>query len=183
MSGTRREITESVGNNGRNLRPDVDAIQEMLNMVPPFEGGPSRLLKVDGIVGNKTIGAIQQFQLHRFGWSGADGRVDPDHQTMRWLRAMEGGHGRTAFQLARAELAGGVQGVSDAYFAIIGPGAALYSLGTRPEPDPTKIAEKLTFSSNPSQWKAFQTQQMRGIRSFETKTAQETIFHDPQVPA
>jgi len=42
-------------------------------------------LAVDGICGRKTIRAIQTFQLHHFGWRGADGRVDPYGPTLAKL--------------------------------------------------------------------------------------------------
>lgn len=79
-------ISGSVGRGGVNLESDVATIQEMLNRVPIAEGGPKMPLAVDGKVGQKTIDAIQQFQLHHFGWSIADGRVDPDGATMAKLR-------------------------------------------------------------------------------------------------
>jgi hypothetical protein len=41
--------------------------------------------------GPKTIDAIQKFQLFHFGWNGADGRVDPDGQTLRKLNQFENG--------------------------------------------------------------------------------------------
>jgi hypothetical protein len=70
---------------GKNLPPDVEIVQSLLNNVPPTEGGPARPLRVSGGCGQDTIDAIQRFQLHHFGWSGADGRVDPDHQTLAKL--------------------------------------------------------------------------------------------------
>src|SRR5262249_54727349 len=39
-------------------------------------------LEVDGNCGPKTKAAIQAFQLKQFGWSLADGRVDPYKQTI-----------------------------------------------------------------------------------------------------
>jgi hypothetical protein len=53
--------------------------------VPPIDGGPSPQLKIDGICGPKTIKAIRDFQMKQFGWSGADGRVDPGKQTIERL--------------------------------------------------------------------------------------------------
>lgn len=38
--------------------------------------------------GPKTNGAIQSFQLKHFGWSGADGRVDPGRQTLAKLNEL-----------------------------------------------------------------------------------------------
>src|SRR5438874_8881368 len=64
-----------------NLDEDVRRVQGLLNEVPAAEGGPAAPLKVDGLSGPKTEGAIQKFQLFRFGWKGADSRVDPDGPT------------------------------------------------------------------------------------------------------
>jgi hypothetical protein len=76
-----RLITASVGVNGVNRPSDVRTIQEMLNQAPVSSGGPSPPLIVDEICGPKTKAAIQKFQLHHFGWAGADGRVDPNGPT------------------------------------------------------------------------------------------------------
>ena len=78
-------ITASVGIGGRNKSYDVLTVQDLLNQVPPGEGGPVVKLKFDGICGPKTKKAIQNFQLHHFGWPGADGRVDPKQQTISKL--------------------------------------------------------------------------------------------------
>jgi len=75
---------------GVNRPPDVRNVQELLNQVPPSDGGPATPLEVDGICGPKTIRAIQMFQLHHFGWSGADGRVDPDGPTLAKLNEYDG---------------------------------------------------------------------------------------------
>ncbi len=79
-------LTASVGRMGGVNRPDdVTKVQKLLNKVPLTEGGPKVPLAVDGICGQKTIGAIQRFQLHHFGWKGADGRVDPYGPTIAKL--------------------------------------------------------------------------------------------------
>jgi len=78
-------IDRSVGQGGANDAKDVFNIQYGLDQVPPIDGGPTPPLKIDGICGPKTIGAIRDFQLKQFGWSGADGRVDPGRQTIRRL--------------------------------------------------------------------------------------------------
>ncbi len=81
-----RRISASVGRMGGVNRPDdVKTVQELLNQVPPGSGGPKPPLAVDGICGPKTINAIQTFQLHHFGWKGADGRVDPGGPTLEKL--------------------------------------------------------------------------------------------------
>ena len=78
-------IERSVGQGGANQSKDVFNIQYGLDQVPPIDGGPSPQLKIDGICGPKTIGAIRNFQLKHFGWSGADGRIDPGKQTIKKL--------------------------------------------------------------------------------------------------
>lgn len=75
-------ISNSVGINGRNIFDDVIKIQKALNKVPQDKGGTLPLLVEDGICGTKTKNAIQKFQLHHFGFSGADGRIDPGKQTI-----------------------------------------------------------------------------------------------------
>jgi Putative peptidoglycan binding domain len=86
-----RTITAPVGRLGGVNRPaDVKTVQELLNQVPSTSGGPRPLLDPDGQSGPKTIAAIQAFQLHHFGWSGADGRVDPNGQTLAKLNEFDG---------------------------------------------------------------------------------------------
>lgn len=80
-----RTISGSVGRASANRQSDVATVQELLNQVSQSEGGPQPKLKVDGLCGPKTSAAIQKFQLHHFGWSGADGRVEPGHQTIAKL--------------------------------------------------------------------------------------------------
>ncbi len=84
-----KAILASVGLHGKNLDPDVRTIQDLLNKVPVDQGGPKVPLEVDGICGPLTRGAIQNFQLRQFGWSGADGRVDPGHQTLARLNEFD----------------------------------------------------------------------------------------------
>jgi hypothetical protein len=101
--GTWRDINNSVGNLGRNLHDDVVAVQEMLNDVPMAEGGSYTKLKVDGACRDRTIGAIQKFQLHHFGWSGADGLVEPQKQTHRKLNEYYGANLKsTQFTITRS---------------------------------------------------------------------------------
>lgn len=76
------QISKSVGMGGVNIPKDVQTIQESLNRIPIDQGGAQPPLKLDGIAGPKTNAAIQKFQIKHFGWSGADGRVDPGRQTL-----------------------------------------------------------------------------------------------------
>ena len=84
-----KTILASVGLHGKNLDPDVRTIQELLNKVPSDQGGPKVPLEVDGKCGPLTRGAIQNFQLRQFGWSGADGKVDPGMQTLAKLNEFD----------------------------------------------------------------------------------------------
>lgn len=86
-----RTISASVGRmGGRSLPADTVTVQQLLNQVAAGQGNPVPLLEVDGLCGPKTIDAIQRFQLQHFGWSGADGRVDPAGQTLARLNTFDG---------------------------------------------------------------------------------------------
>lgn len=84
-SGSEVKITAPVGINSPNIYDDVFNIQNALNKVPPVDGGPQTKLVTDGRCGEKTIKAIQNFQLKHFGWSGADGKIEPYKQTIAKL--------------------------------------------------------------------------------------------------
>jgi hypothetical protein len=79
------KISAPVGLNSPNIYDDVFNIQYALDKVPPIDGGPSPQLVIDGKCGPKTVKAIQNFQLKHFGWSGADGKIEPNKQTHRKL--------------------------------------------------------------------------------------------------
>jgi putative peptidoglycan binding protein len=86
-----RFISFSVGRmGGKNEPHDVVTVQHLLNQAPAGKGGAQPLLDVDGLCGPKTINAIQKFQLHHFGWPGADGRVDPAGPTIVKLNEFDG---------------------------------------------------------------------------------------------
>ncbi|MBL8213603.1 MAG: hypothetical protein JNK87_22990 [Bryobacterales bacterium] len=74
-------ITASVGKGGVNLRTDTVRIQEALNLFRQQHNLP--LLKVDGIVGPKTIAAITNFQQSYTRI--VDGRIDPHGPTLQAL--------------------------------------------------------------------------------------------------
>lgn len=80
--GGKISVAQSVGINGINTPPDVTTIQDALNRVSSSEGGANPPLKIDGLFGSKTKNAIQQFQIKQFGWSGADGKINPHGQTI-----------------------------------------------------------------------------------------------------
>jgi hypothetical protein len=79
-------ITASVGANGKNRYEDVRTIQDALNQVPVTDGGPVPPLKVDGIVGPKTLGAIKKFQKQACGFQWPDGTVEVGRKTHQKLR-------------------------------------------------------------------------------------------------
>ena len=85
-----RSIAKPVGDGqkARNLYTDVVTIQQLLNDIAPANGGANPPLKVDGICGPKTKGAIQKFQLQHFGWKLADARVDPGGATLAKMNEM-----------------------------------------------------------------------------------------------
>ena len=90
-----RSISAAVGQSCPNFAPDVKTVQELINKVPPNQGGltPDKKLVVDGACGPKTRDAISKFQLKHFGWSGADCKVEPNKQTLAKLNSFETGPG------------------------------------------------------------------------------------------
>jgi hypothetical protein len=74
-------IGGSVGQGGANQALDVRIVQRLLNDWLAKEGQIQ--LKVDGLVGPKTLGAITAFQKRNV--SRADGRVDPMGPTINAL--------------------------------------------------------------------------------------------------
>lgn len=102
-----RTITAPVGRLGGVNRPaDVRTVQELLNKVAPGSGEPSPPLDEDGICGPKTIDAIQRFQLHHFGFRGADGRVDPDGPTLAKLNEFDLPPARRSLSIRRVGFPG-----------------------------------------------------------------------------
>ena len=73
-------IQSSVGAGGTNRPDDARTIQSALNEVPSTKGGPSPALKVDGIVGPKTIAEIRRFQQTH--GTVVDARIDPTGRTL-----------------------------------------------------------------------------------------------------
>lgn len=74
------KISASVGLNAKNIANDVFLIQYALNKVPPIDGGPPQQMKMSGKCGEKTIKAIQNFQLKHFGFAGSTGKIEPGSQ-------------------------------------------------------------------------------------------------------
>ena len=82
-----KPLSGSVGRNGDNRKKDIVRIQAMLNVLPPMLGGPTVLLKLDDMVGPKTIAAIEGFQQKQF--AKKDGKVDKNGPTFKKLVELE----------------------------------------------------------------------------------------------
>ena len=118
-------IRASVGRGGYNNKSDVRIIQRLLNEATPTGQGP---LAVDGIVGPKTIAAIQSFQKVAGGV--VDGRVDP--------------HGPTIKRLARRHIENVAAGLSPEVLLL----AQGYSLPSPPLPQ-TLVGEYFRLPREP----------------------------------
>src|SRR5690349_18270659 len=75
-------ISGSVGRGGKNLRSDVLLVQGLINSHLPIPLSP---LKVDGICGQFTIGAIEEIQRRHLHMNPPDGRVDLNGATFHFL--------------------------------------------------------------------------------------------------
>jgi hypothetical protein len=166
-----RSISASVGRlGGANRPPDVVTVQELLDRVPPREGGPAPPLIVDGVCGPLTIKAIQAFQLRHFGFHGMDGRVDPGGRTLRKLNEFDRSSPKTL--VMRGVLLPGVfldpRNPNHWFFQISDPGQpevrAVYHLGSGFEPTPKGVPP--FFVGDPS---PFQT--TRGVSDLGTRGA------------
>jgi peptidoglycan hydrolase-like protein with peptidoglycan-binding domain len=83
----------SVGKFGQNLATDVRQIQDGLNQISQGQGGPLPALRVDGLIGPKTIAAISKFQGAQFPGFPPDGLISPNKRTIDRLNAMLAGGG------------------------------------------------------------------------------------------
>lgn len=81
-SSEKISISMSVGLRSPNFSVDVTKIQNAFNRISPDDGGPAVPLIPNGICDSKTVEVIQKFQLRHFGWSGADGIISPNGQTI-----------------------------------------------------------------------------------------------------
>lgn len=68
------QLEHAVGHGARNTRSDVRLVQHLLNRHGTLRAA---LLKIDGIVGPKTMAAIRGFQANVVHLHPVDGRVDP----------------------------------------------------------------------------------------------------------
>jgi hypothetical protein len=80
-------INEAVGLSAPNNGDDVKTIQQALNRFPESMGGPTAKLKVDGIVGRFTLGAIEKFQRRQLGFT--DSRIDPDKGAINRINELQ----------------------------------------------------------------------------------------------
>ncbi len=83
-------ITQSVGDGGVNVEKDVKYVQLLLNVFREKNG--QTVLKVDGLVGPKTLKAIEDFQQARTAFH--DDRIDPDGPTIKALEQQIAGLSR-----------------------------------------------------------------------------------------
>lgn len=77
-------ISGSVGRGGLNRRQDVIIIQTLINHNIHLLA-PLHPLQIDGVIGPRTIAAIEKFQRQVLHMQRPDGRVDPLGQTLRKL--------------------------------------------------------------------------------------------------
>ena len=77
-------IVGNVGRGGANRPADVRVVQQFLNQ-NLTKLTPLQALKVDGVVGTKTIAAIEEFQRRIVLMLKPDGRVDPGGKTINLL--------------------------------------------------------------------------------------------------
>lgn len=69
-----------MGKGGVNYPMEGRLIQSALNWLPQKQGGAAPRLKIDGIVGPKTIQAIRDFQFINLNFH--DGRIDVNGKTL-----------------------------------------------------------------------------------------------------
>lgn len=79
-------IKQSVGNGGVNNKLDVKLIQAALTLSQSPALETAFVMAIDGIVGKKTISAIELYQSEIVGMSKPDGRIDPNGTTIKRLK-------------------------------------------------------------------------------------------------
>ncbi|MCC6129577.1 MAG: hypothetical protein IT186_06580 [Acidobacteria bacterium] len=88
-----KSIGSAVGRQGLNAEADQKTIQDLLNKIPPGDGGPEQKLSAPirrGVVSPSLQAAIGRFQAQNVDPQFQDGRVDPGGQTLRMLNALAG---------------------------------------------------------------------------------------------
>lgn len=76
-------LSGSVGRKGRNLRTDVVVVQRLINAALKLPFVP---LKVDGLVGSKTIYGIESFQRYAVHFRQPDGLIEVNGKTWQSLK-------------------------------------------------------------------------------------------------
>jgi len=129
-------ISATVGKFGVNRMNDVAEIQQVLNNVPIAQGGPVIPIPVNGFCGEQTKAAIKSFQLFHFGVDGADGRVDPNSQSVKRLAQFQGPTRQTPIELPVTEF--NIRASADDRFYEVRPASgdstAVYWIGMPPVP-------------------------------------------------
>ena len=78
---------DSAGRLAPNRLQDVINVEQLLNQVPPAEGGPTERLLASGSFTQQTFLAICRFQERKFGW--ADGLIEPGQRTLAELNKFD----------------------------------------------------------------------------------------------
>ena len=86
---SEHRLQASVGRGGVNHHHDVHTAQTLLNACLPT---PLEALRVDGVCGQATIGAIDAVQRKLMEWVVPDGRIDPVGPTLSFLQRHMGRH-------------------------------------------------------------------------------------------
>lgn len=172
-----RKLQRSVGVGAVNAAADVAVVQDLLNLVPVASGGPSPLLKVDGLCFGKTQDAIKAFQKRGAGFVTADGRVDPGGRTLLKLNEFEK-NGSKQFQVLRMELGTlstpRTGATSDRFYLIrdqkTGQQAIYFfsAAGTKLADVPATLAK---LKRRPEELTAFQTKEFHSIAGFQCPDA------------
>lgn len=77
-------IKDTVGLGGKNYSLDVARVQKLLNQNLHHLKRTS-LLSVDGEAGEKTIRAIQEYQVRVLKYNEPSGLIEPDRNTIKWM--------------------------------------------------------------------------------------------------
>ncbi len=121
-------ILGSVGKQGQNRKVDGKVIQAALNSIKHVKFKLSPPLKVDGIIGSKTIDVIEDFQKSVVLLTRPDGRVDPGGKTLTTLKgAITKGLSADALLAIMAE---GTENNIKKYQALFGAAFVKYSINS-----------------------------------------------------
>ena len=79
-------LTDAVGDGGANAKVDVALVQVLINLNADRMPPNFQQLAEDGLIGSKTIDAIQTFQRHVLEQAAATGELDSDGPTLEALQ-------------------------------------------------------------------------------------------------